>query len=388
MIGSLMDIYGETSDSFIFIIDEWDCIFRENRDNTEEQKIYLDFIRNLLKDQSYVALAYMTGILPIKKYGSHSALNMFDEFSMTNPGPLASFTGFTEAEVKLLCHQYEMNFFEVQRWYDGYCFGGDTHIYSPRSVVSAMLTRSYDNFWNKTETFEALRNYIVMNYKGLKDTVVELLAGGTRPVNTNTFSNDMTNFQSADDVLTLLIHLGYLGYDFTSREVFIPNSEISTEFCNAVESAGWDVVVKSIERSSEILAATWNRDCETVAAGLSEAHMETSILTCNDENALSCAISLAYYSAREYYQSIRELPSGKGDADIVFLPRQNHLDKPAMIVELKWNHSAEGAIAQIKERCYVKALEQYSGRLLLVGINYSTSTKKHECVIEDYYKEH
>ena len=246
-----MDIYGETSDPFIFIIDEWDCIFRENRDDAKGQKIYLDFIRNLLKDQSYVALAYMTGILPIKKYGSHSALNMFDEFSMTNPGPLAAFTGFTEWEVKVLCEQYKMDFFEIQRWYDGYCFGGDTHIYSPRSVVSAMLTGDYDNFWNKTETFEALRNYIVMNYKGLKDTVVNLLAGGRRTVNTNTFSNDMTTFQSADDVLTLLVHLGYLGYDFISREVFIPNSEISSEFCNAVESAGWDMVVKSIEQSKK-----------------------------------------------------------------------------------------------------------------------------------------
>ena len=372
---------------FVVIIDEWDCIFREYKQDKEAQEKYLDFLRDLLKDKACIYLSYMTGILPIKKYGTHSALNMFDEFSMTNPGPLAAFTGFTEWEVRVLCEQYKMDFFEIQRWYDGYCFGGDTHIYSPRSVVSAMLTGNYDNFWNKTETFEALRNYIVMNYKGLKDTVVNLLAGGRRTVNTNTFSNDMTTFQSADDVLTLLVHLGYLGYDFISREVFIPNSEISSEFCNAVESAGWDMVVKSIEQSKKILAATWNMDSETVAMGLSESHMETSILAYNDENALSCVISLAYYSAREYYQCIREFPSGKGYADIVFLPRQNHLDKPGMIVELKWNHSSESAISQIKERRYAKSLENYSGKLLLVGINYSTKTKAHECVIEEYYKE-
>ena len=251
LIECMQDIYAQMQYPFVVIIDEWDCIFREYKQDKEAQEKYLDFLRDLLKDKACIYLSYMTGILPIKKYGTHSALNMFDEFSMTNPGPLAAFTGFTEWEVKVLCEQYKMDFFEIQRWYDGYCFGGDTHIYNPRSVVSAMLTGDYDNFWNKTETFEALRNYIVMNYKGLKDTVVNLLAGGRRTVNTNTFSNDMTTFQSADDVLTLLVHLGYLGYDFISREVFIPNSEISSEFCNAVESAGWDMVVKSIEQSKK-----------------------------------------------------------------------------------------------------------------------------------------
>lgn len=386
LFSTLLDIYGETSDTFIFIIDEWDCIFRENQNNAEAQKIYLDFIRNLLKDQSYVALAYMTGILPIKKYGSHSALNMFDEFSMSNPGPLASFVGFMEAEVENLCHTYAMDFDEIKRWYDGYCFNGTTHIYSPRSVVSAMLTQSYDNFWNKTETFEALKNYIILNYDGLKDAVVGLLAGNRQKINTNTFSNDMTTFHSADDVLTLLIHLGYLGYDFCRKEVFIPNSEIATEFCNAIESAGWDTVIQSIRKSEKLLQATLSKNCEAVASQLEDAHMETAILTYNDENALSCTIALAYYSAREYYHSFRELPAGKGFADIVFLPRQNHPDKPALIVELKWNRTAESAISQIKQKQYVKSLERYKGQILLVGISYNPKTKEHLCIIEEDYK--
>ena len=248
LIGCLMDVFAATNMAFIFIIDEWDCIFREYKHDTDAQKLYLDFIRKLLKDQPYVALAYMTGILPIKKYGTHSALNMFDEFSMTNPGPLASFAGFTDEEVKELCSTYQMDYEEVRRLYDGYCFEGTTHIYSPRSVVSAMLTHSYDNFWNKTETFEALRDYIVLNFKGLKDIVTELLAGTPKKINTTAFTNDMTTFSSADDVLTLLIHLGYLGYDFKTKEIFIPNSEIASEFCNAVESAGWDTVADAIKR--------------------------------------------------------------------------------------------------------------------------------------------
>lgn len=164
LTGCLMDIFIKTGIPFVFIIDEWDCIFREYKNDTKAQKLYLDFLRNLLKDQFYVALAYMTGILPIKKYGTHSALNMFDEFSMTNPGPLASFVGFTDQEVTNLCTDWQMDYDEVQRLYDGYCFEGTTHIYSPRSVISAMLTHSYDNFWNRTESFEALRDYIILNF--------------------------------------------------------------------------------------------------------------------------------------------------------------------------------------------------------------------------------
>ncbi len=250
LIGCLMDVYAATNIPFVFIIDEWDCIFREYKNDTESQRLYLDFIRNLLKDQPYVALAYMTGILPIKKYGTHSALNMFDEFSMTNPGPLAPFVGFTDQEVQNLCAEFQMDYEEIKRMYDGYCFEGTTHVYSPRSVVSALLTRSYDNFWNKTETFEALRDYIILNFKGLQDIITELLAGARKKINTATFTNDMAAFSSADDVLTLLVHLGYLGYDYKTKEIFIPNSEIASEFCNAVESAGWDnITAKGFSKS-------------------------------------------------------------------------------------------------------------------------------------------
>ncbi|MCI5510223.1 MAG: ATP-binding protein [Eubacterium sp.] len=383
LIRTLSDIYNAVDIPFIFIIDEWDCIFREKKEDKEEQKIYLDFLRNLLKDKQYVALAYMTGILPIKKYGTHSALNMFDEFSMTNPKQLAEFVGFTESEVKELCCQYGMDFEETKRWYDGYRFENLEHVYSPRSVVSAMLSRSFDSYWNQTETFEALRDYIALNYAGLKDTVIELLAGSSKKINTSKFTNDMTTFKSADDVLTLLIHLGYLGYDYTAQEVFIPNSEVASEFYNAVEDTGWETVVRALQQSDRLLKNAWNKNAEAVAKGIEEAHFETSILKYNDENSLACVISLAFYSARAYYTEIRELPSGQGFADIVYLPRKKHQDKPAMIVELKWDKSAEGAIEQIKTKKYVKALEEYKGNLLLIGVNYSKDRKEHQCIIEE-----
>lgn len=384
LTGCLMDIFTETGIPFVIIIDEWDCIFREYKNDTEVQKLYLDFLRNLLKDQSYVALAYMTGILPIKKYGTHSALNMFDEFSMTNPGSLTSFVGFTDREVMALCADWQMDYDEVKRLYDGYCFEGSTHIYNPRSVISAMLTHSYDNFWNRTESFEALRDYIVLNFRGLRDIITELLAGTRKKINTATFTNDMTSFSSADDVLTLLIHLGYLGYDFRTKEIFIPNSEIASEFCNAIESAGWDNITDTVKKSDALLAATIQGDQTAVAAGLEDAHMETPILTYNDENALACTISLAYYSAREYYLSFRELPTGKGFADIVYIPRKSHPEKPAIVIELKWNQSAEGAIRQIKDKRYVDSLKDYRGNLLLVGVNYDPKSKEQQCIIEQH----
>lgn len=382
----MQDIYAQTKTAFVFIIDEWDCIFREAKGNIKFQEVYLDFLRSLLKDKPYVALAYMTGILPVKKYGTHSALNMFDEYTMANPRQLAEYTGFTEKEVETLCRQYDMDFSEAKRWYDGYRLTGASgvkhQIYSPRSVVSAMLAGVYDTYWNQTETFEALRDYIVLNYNGLKDTVIGLLAGEHIRIETGTFTNDMTAFQSADDVLTLLVHLGYLEYVFLKKEVFIPNYEITLEFMNAVRSAGWDEVIRAVKSSDRLLEATWNADEAAVAAGIEKAHFETSFLNYNDENALSYTVSLAYYNARRYYTFIREFPAGKGFADLVFLPRQGHSDKPAMIIELKWDHSAKGAIAQIKSREYPEALTDYHGKLLLAGINYNKKNKKHECLIE------
>ncbi|MFP3154571.1 ATP-binding protein [Lachnospiraceae bacterium ZAX-1] len=384
LIRTLQNIFQETNKPFIIIIDEWDCIFREYRDNKEAQEKYLDFLRAFLKDKSFLALAYMTGILPIKKYGTHSALNMFDEFSMTDPRQLAEYVGFTETEVAALCEKYQMDFDETKRWYDGYQFLDAPSVYSPRSVVTAMLSKHFNGYWNQTESFEALKIYIEMNFDGLKDTIIELLASGRKKINIGKFTNDMTTFIDYNDILTLLIHLGYLGYDFKRGEVFIPNKEITDEYVNAIEGAGWTKVIDSIAASDKLLKATLNQEEDVVAAGIAMVHQNTSHLTYSDENALSYTVSLAYYSARQYYTIIRELPSGKGFADLVFLPRKAHIDKPAMIVELKWDHSAQGAIAQIKQKQYVEALTDYKGNLLLVGINYRKKTKKHECLIEKY----
>lgn len=329
-------------------------------------------------------LAYITGILPIKKYGTHSALNMFDEYSMIRPQVLAEYVGFTEDEVKGLCDRYDMDFKEAKRWYDGYQFRKISHIYSPKSVVDAMRNQEFDNYWTQTETYEALKIYIDMNFYGLKDAIITMLGGGRCAIDAGTFQNDMTTLESRDDVLTLLIHLGYLAYDAGNQEVFIPNEEIQAEFARTVKRGEWTEIIRALTASDQLLEATLHGEEERVAAGIDAVHAETtSILNYNNENALSCVISLAYYSARRYYTLIRELPTGKGFADMVFLPLRRYSDKKALLIELKWNLSAEGAIAQIKKKQYIAALNDYQGKILLVGINYEKESKHHTCKIEE-----
>ena len=224
LIIALEDLYGLCEEKFIFIIDEWDSIFRVHRDNATAQKEYLDFLRYLLKGQPYVALAYMTGILPIKKYGQHSALNMFDEYAMTNQKRLAAFTGFTEEEVQQLCERYHMSFEQTKDWYDGYNVNG-VSIYNPRSVTSAMMNGIFDSCWTQTETYEALKMYIVRNENGLRDKIIRMIAGEHISIYTKTFQNDTCTFETADDILTLLVHLGYQTYDFDTKTAWIPNKE-------------------------------------------------------------------------------------------------------------------------------------------------------------------
>ena len=385
----MSDIHEESGIQFIILIDEWDCIFREYKKDKKSQDKYLDFLRAWLKDQEYVGLVYMTGILPIKKYGTHSALNMFTEYSMTSPGELAEFFGFTDAEVKGLCTEYNWDYDELKDWYDGYELSVykqkieyKCSIYNPKSVTAAIEFGKCDTYWNRTETYEALKQYIQMNMDGLKDSIVTMMAGGSVEINPDTFVNDMSTFEGRDDVMTLLIHLGYLSYNAREKTVSIPNREVAKEYYNAVSTMDWKNVMAAITDSKQLLQNVLEGQAELVAAGIDKAHEEIAILQYNDENSLSCVIGLAFYSAREFYQTIREMPAGRGFADIVFLPLPNHADKPAILIELKWDQNADTAIRQIHEKRYDGVLKGYEGNIILAGISYDKATKKHSCIIE------
>ncbi len=374
----LRKIYKDTKTTFIFIIDEWDCVLRDDKFNDQERKTYLRFLNSIFKDSIYISLVYMTGILPIKKYGTQSSLSMFKEITMINPTPFEVYMGFTENEVKKLCDEHHMDFDEMKSWYDGYHFG-ELSLYNPRSIVFSINDRKYDNYWTNTETYESLKIYFDENMDGIKEDIISLLAGECIIIDPLSFENDMTVYNSKDDIFTLLVHLGYLGYNSKTSEVYIPNREVRAQFEIALRDSHWKELDKAIQNSMELLNATWAMDEEKVAYYIEEAHLGISNLKYNSEEALAHTVDIAYFAARGYYKKFIELQTGNGFCDIVYIPKT---DKPALLVELKWQDSPTTAINQIKEKKYYKGLEEYSHNLLLVGISYQKDINKHN------YKEH
>ena len=383
------EIYRKTKTPFVIIIDEWDCVIRNSVDK-ELVHQYLQFLHSLFKSEeskAFLALAYITGILPIKKIKDESALNNFSEYTMLNSYPITQYYGFTENEVRELCGQYAMDFESMKAWYNGYLIDG-MHMYNPNSVSMALDRHMFDSYWRNTSSFSSINTFITMNYAGLKDDVMTMLSGGKVRVNTTTFKNDFSTIASKDDSLTALIHLGYLGYDADRTTAFIPNYEVATAFEAALQTGEWTQIAKAISICDELLDETIEGNSDRVAELVELAHdTYTSVLKYNDENSLSCVLTMAYFTAPAYYNIVREIPAGKGFADFVFIPRANAGHRPAMVVELKHNKSADSAIAQIKENRYHGALTGYSDKILLVGINYDAEgkdKKHHTCVIEEW----
>lgn len=389
LIETLVSITEATGSRFIVIIDEWDALFREAMKHTEIQKEYIQLLRSLFKSSltdKTIEAAYMTGILPIKKYGTQSAMTDFREYTMLQPGPLAEYVGFTEAEVKVLCEKYDMDFAEAKHWYDGYSFSRVKSVYSPNSIIMAMKMKEFSTYWTQTETYESLKVYIEMDEDGLKETIVQMLGGASSRVNIRTFQNDMTTIKSKDDILTLLVHLGYLTYHAKNKTVSIPNEEVRQEFIDAVENGKHKEIARLILESDRLLQDTLDRNEEKVATAIAAAHSAgTAPLFYNNEQALRSVIRFAYLSCVDEYQEVQELPSGIGYADVVYIPKKKSA-LPALIIELKWNKTADGAIQQIKEQNYPQVLEGICDNILLVGINYDESTKVHTCRIEKYQK--
>ena len=379
-------VFAQTGRQFVIVIDEWDCVMREMMANVDGQRLYLDFLRAWLKDKPYVALAYMTGILPVKKYGTHSALNMFDEYSMLEPLELSASMGFTEGEVTELCEQWDRDLGECRAWYDGYLLPEVGGVFAPRSVVVAMQTGRFGNYWTQTETFDALKRYIDMDMDGLHGKVVELMGGAHVTIDTRTYSNDMTTLGRADDVLTLLVHLGYLGYDADKGEAFIPNREIAGQYEACMQSSdNWAEVARSIADSEALLASLLAGDADAVAEGVERAHRDAaSVIAYNHEEDLACTLRLAFFSAIRRYRLVREAPAGKGYADLLMVPLASSGDIPGIVVELKWGASARDALTQIRERSYADAFRGTAaeGNTVLCGIAYDPKTKQHVCLIE------
>ena len=376
---------------------------RERPEDADEQRAYLDFLRDWLKDKDYVALAYMTGILPIKKYGTHSALNMFDEYTMTDPGPLAEYVGFTDEEVRRICDARGLRFEAMREWYDGYRLstvesaelvrgrpeGEVLHVYNPLSVSKAAEKAQLRGYWGESETYEALAEYIRMDFDGLKAKVALMMEGDRVPARLSTYQNDMVSLKSADDVIALLVHLGYLGWDAEAGEAFVPNREVMEVFRDSATGPAWELQFRELQESRELIARTLAGDEAAVAAGLEAAHDKAANRDYNSELALSYAVQLAYYAAYADYTLLPELDSGKGYADLVWLPRPGRPNLPALVVELKHDDAVGTGMDQIRERRYDDRLGHYRDNLLLVSVSYNRHAragdpdyKRHSCKIE------
>ena len=367
-------------------------MIREAKNEPETQAVYLNLLRGWFKNNNFtpkaVAAAYMTGILPIKKDGSQSAISDFDEYSMIKPLEFGGYVGFTEAEVRALCEERNADFPMMKKWYDGYSFKNVGSVYNPNSVMKALRNDDFDSYWTETSAAEGLLEFISKDYNGMTKTIAELIGGVDVAVSTTGFANDLTTFRGRDDVLTLMIHLGYLAYDSVTKTIRIPNEEIKLEFARAVKEVSHKATLERLKESEQLFLDTFNRNEEAVAAQIEKIHREeTSPLHYNRGDSLRSVIQLAYYTYRDQYVQFEELGAGEGYADVAYIPRHDS-DAPALIIELKWNHEAETAIDQILRKKYPDAIRNLGTRILLVGISYEKDapdkSRKHTCKIIEF----
>lgn len=380
---TIADMLYDTKEKFIFIFDEWDYIFNNNLFQ-ENQNDFLEFLRNLLKDQPYVALAYMTGVLPIKKYSSGSALNMFDEFTFLKDRTFDEYFGFTEKEVIELCNKNkDISFKELESWYNGYLTAKGTKVYNPRSVVKALQNTYCESYWTNTGAMDEVAEYLKYNVLEIRDDVIDMVSGGEIDI---TIDEEFRAGQGAprtkEEIYSAMIVLGFLSY--YDGYLKIPNRELMKEFEKALKDESFGYVAKIIENSRAMLKATISEDTEIVVKVIHDIHnSEIPIFQYNDENSLSCVVTLAYLSARDTYRVEREEKSGKGFADFTFHPRRKN-DVP-FIVELKKDDTPESAIGQIRKKEYVEKFrkENEGKKVLAVAICYDSKEKEHKCKIEE-----
>ena len=385
----MMKVYKENNETFVIILDEYDCLVRDTF-GTHLFADYLEFLNGLFKSDTLrpaIALAYLTGILPIVRDRVQSKLNNFREYTILNAYNLAEFVGFTEKEVKPLCKKYKVDFAQCKKEYDGYAQNG-FEIYNPESVVMCMETKEFGNFWGKTSTYMVITDRLKHNYKGAKEDVIKMLSGEEIKVNITRYMNTMTDFHSKDDVFTYLIHLGYLAYNSKEGTCRIPNLEVRKEWNNAIEDMPeYSKTDEIIKASEELLEQTLLKNSDAVAKALDNTHLHvSSSRNYNNENALAAAVYIAFVHALNYYNCFKELSTGKGFADLVYVPVVKSPEHPAIIIELKHNQSTGKALQQIQNKQYFDALSNYNGNLLFVAINYDKDTKKHECEITEWEK--
>ena len=384
---TLSSVVDQTGNKFIMIIDEWDAPVREYDDRAVND--YLKFLRMLFKSSSTTAknfaAVYMTGILPIKKIKTQSALSDFDEYTMLDLGDFAEYAGFTEEDVLGLCKQYGVSFSEMKRWYDGYEMAGIGSVYNPNSVMKAVQKKRFNSYWTQSSAADNLLDFIKWDVADLRKAIIELMGGVEIEIDTAGYDNDLY-YDTRDGALTMFVHLGYLSYNQDTGTVHIPNEEIRLEFARTLRKATNAETMKRVQESDRLIMDTIHGDEERVAAQIKRVHEESSsIINRNSEDSLRAAIQVAYFAYKDYYLKFEELGTGEGFADIVYFPKQGK-GVPILLVELKWKKDAETAIRQIKTKGYAKGLEDYGSDILLVGISYGKDSGEYACRIEKWQR--
>ncbi len=392
---ALSFIHKKMDMKFIFIMDEWDLIYRDFRDDELLQKKYIDKLRGLFKASKGIecfSLVYLTGILPIKKYNSESALNNFKEYNMLKPGTYEDYLGFTEAEVEKIVSESNcsLSLKDIKDWYDGYKLNGK-EIYNPNSVISAIFDGKCQSYWSGTSSNNEVVRLINMNFDGIKNDILNLIAGAKIMFDYETFQNDMVSIENKDQLFSLLVCLGYLGCEekgdgSTCRLAYVPNREIRSALSSIVRKQSWYTSSSIIERSETLFGAIASMDAERTAKIVQEIHNSpnVSLLRYNSEEALVfCVIAGLMWRTEYDYESYRELQSGKGAIDLVYVPRWSD-DLPIMLIEFKRDASAEEALEQIKAKDYPSRYceSECTNDILMIGLSYNSKTKEHQCVIE------
>ena len=391
LLETLLAITQDLNTRFIFIMDERDLVYREYRDDEVLQKKFIKLLKNLFKSdggKACFALAYLTGILPIKKYNSQSALNGFDEYNMLSPGDYAPYFGFTEDEVANIVKSpnCKVSHHDLKSWYEGYKIKG-VDIYNPNSVCKAVTRNECISYWSGTSSNEEFVRLINMDFDGIKEDIINLIEGDEVTFSCANFQNDMVTIKDKNDVFSLLVCLGYLGCAETKNQyrkvAYVPNAEIKAVLMDIVREQNWYERMETIRRSENLLKAIKELDGTTVATIIQDIHNSPAValLDYNDEESLTyCVMTGLLWSTLDDYSYHREDQAGKGRVDLVYEPITRR--QPLILIEFKYDDSAEEAIKQIKEKEYFKRYAGQYRNIILVGINFSTKTKDHQCLIE------
>lgn len=391
---NLQLVFEKTKEKFVFVMDEWDSIFHKDFITDNDRKNYLEFLRDLLKGQAYVELAYMTGILPIAKYSSSSEINMFKEYDMSTKTKFSEYFGFLDSEVDQLFEIYQkttrnpkITRDSLTLWYDGYYTAAGDKLYNPRSVICALTDNQISSYWTSSGPYDEIFYYIRNNIEAVRDDLVLMVSGEGVDAEIQNYAAVSMNLNTKDEIYSAMVVYGLLTYE--DGKVYIPNREIMGQFKRMLVSKDSLGYVYSLAKKSEtMLKATIAGDVETMAEILKFAHdTESPILTYNSEIELSAVVNLVYLAARDKYRVEREDKAGEGYVDFIFYPERKGED--AIILELKVDSTPEEAIEQIKDKNYALRFKgklgekpKYMGRILAVGISYNRKTKEHCCKVE------